>query len=540
MGITCWTNLFDTVGDAGRYVMTPMAWVPSLSWKEVFLNEMTAQEFHDDYLLRFHTAPSYLAASQWGAISALVQGIEAADSIAPAAVAQALKEMTVESLYGLLSFDENGQTMQPMLATQVPFNHTDTNWIAPVGVLGVKKAIYPLPSFTERQCYSMEASQYGEEAGVCSLCSPGRVSVMEGALDEFGAHNRKCKSCLPGHHAASSSSDASTIQFCSPCETGRYMDTGGATECALCAEGFFMNDTGATACQQCVPSTSTAIKGTVVCGDCDMGRFQHLHGQSRCLSCSPGFFARLDGQTVCTACAPGTANDGRGANGCFLCGAGTFSAQPQQVSCTGCAHGAYSPGPGATSCTACGGHLETANTHSTLESDCRCPEGTFRPNRTATVCAPCPSGMDCSNSSEPPLVEAGYWAEVVEDDAVYSVYRCRDQLQCLKGVVGENCARGRVGLGCGVCRLGMTPRAATGECEACSTALWKAVCITVAGVLLVVLFGVSVVSVNVITMSLDVITITICVGQLVVLVQTLTVLRDVEVEWPRLIGDGVT
>jgi len=363
-------------------------------------------------------------------------------------------------------------------------------------------------------------------------CAIGDISVLTGQLDEYGSVSRTCQGCDIGRYSTSSQSDTGAENFCKDCETGRYMNVTGVSACLYCATGTFADETASTTCRACAPGSSTATLGTVICNNCSVGTYQKVSGQTSCVSCNAGFFVPSIGQTACQACEPGFANDQEEANLCYSCSSGMYSSLYNQTSCSGCDFDTYYNGTGATACTACGGDLETALTFSTMEEDCRCPGGKY--SLKDTTCNLCPSGMQCEAGSEP-SVEAGYWAEVVNSDnsIYYSVYRCRDVTECLEGVVGENCARGREGLSCAVCKPDMTSSTNSGECLECSGQIVQTVAVFVLGTLLVAALGLGMVVIDVSDTNRDLLTLLICAGQFVVLLQSLTVLERIAVEWPE-------
>ena len=59
-----------------------------------------------------------LGASAWAACAALVAAVEAAGSDDPALVAAQLQNMSLNSPFGTVSFDKNGQSSNPMSVVQ--------------------------------------------------------------------------------------------------------------------------------------------------------------------------------------------------------------------------------------------------------------------------------------------------------------------------------------------------------------------------------------------------------------------------------------
>ena len=192
---SCAGCFLDRLGEEARFATTAVTWLSSITTRETFLEDMTALEFYDEFTDLFDAAPTHLAAGEWGALSVLVQAIETANSTEPEAVAEVLRDIHVDTLFGEVAFDENGQASRSYLIAQLPFTGSALYWVAPLDDPGVVKAIFPAPNWLERECYTDAASLYGESGGVCSLCAIGDISVLTGQLDEYGSMRRTCQGC---------------------------------------------------------------------------------------------------------------------------------------------------------------------------------------------------------------------------------------------------------------------------------------------------------------------------------------------------------
>ena len=98
----------DRLGEEVRFATAAVARLSSIT-KEMFLEDVTALEFFDEFIDLFDAAPTDVAAGAWGSLSVLVQAIETANSTGPEAVAEVLRDIHVDTLFGEVTFDENSR-----------------------------------------------------------------------------------------------------------------------------------------------------------------------------------------------------------------------------------------------------------------------------------------------------------------------------------------------------------------------------------------------------------------------------------------------
>mmetsp|Transcript_38577 Transcript_38577/g.89057 ORF Transcript_38577/g.89057 Transcript_38577/m.89057 type:complete len:1484 (+) Transcript_38577:69-4520(+) len=189
---------------------------------------------------------------------------------------------------------------------------------------------------------------------------------------------------------------------------------------------------------------------------------------STCVPCEPGYF-RLDGEP------------GFSATECQRCPLGTFATLP----------GDQRSG---SACTPCGfAHAQTSFPGATSIEDCSCQEGYYHNcgrfvelackmsdvNTSAEpVCSPCPAAMTCDGGLKwaqlgtqglqafhvQPTIDIGYFSRVGE----YSAFRCLGEEERCPGGLPGACAKGREGLQCAKCEIGMEP-GSKGKCTKCTT-----------------------------------------------------------------------
>lgn len=131
-------------GDANyAFGMTP--WLPLASLKDGYFGD--ASQFAAAYEKRFGYAPDYHAASGIADVEAFVKAFEAAGTLDPTAVRDAIAKVSFQSLYGHVAFGANGQIVLPQTVIQVQdgklatvFNGTDFE----------TQPQYPMPAWSAR------------------------------------------------------------------------------------------------------------------------------------------------------------------------------------------------------------------------------------------------------------------------------------------------------------------------------------------------------------------------------------------------------
>jgi branched-chain amino acid transport system substrate-binding protein len=121
------------------------AWLPSKDQKDRWFGD--AEKFAKEWQDKYHYQPDYHAASGVATVEAVVNAIEAAGSVDPKKVREALVKTDFESLYGTIKFGPKGQISLPQ--TMVQIQHEE---VAPIyagkGFIG--KLVYPMPPWDKR------------------------------------------------------------------------------------------------------------------------------------------------------------------------------------------------------------------------------------------------------------------------------------------------------------------------------------------------------------------------------------------------------
>ena len=135
----------QALGNDANYASGMTAWLPSKSLKDAWFGD--AEQFARAYQAKYGYEPDYHAASGVATVEALVRAIEAANSLDPKKVRDALAQVNFPSLYGQISFGATGQISLPQTMIQVQ-NGKVVAIYGPGGFLG--KLQYPMPAWGQR------------------------------------------------------------------------------------------------------------------------------------------------------------------------------------------------------------------------------------------------------------------------------------------------------------------------------------------------------------------------------------------------------
>ncbi|HVB84226.1 MAG TPA: amino acid ABC transporter substrate-binding protein [Rhodanobacteraceae bacterium] len=122
--------------------MTP--WLPSTTLKDRWFGN--AADFAAAYKARFGYAPDYHAASAVADVETYVHAIEAANSLDPKTVRDALARVNFESLYGPIRFAATGQISLPQNVIQIQ----DGKVVEVFSDRLLAKPQYPMPGWAKR------------------------------------------------------------------------------------------------------------------------------------------------------------------------------------------------------------------------------------------------------------------------------------------------------------------------------------------------------------------------------------------------------
>jgi branched-chain amino acid transport system substrate-binding protein len=119
--------------------------VPSPTLKDDYFGN--AQQFAAEYQKRFGYEPDYHAASGVADVEAFVKAIEAANSLDPTKVRDAIAKVDFESLYGRIRFNPSGQITLAQTVVQIQ----KCKLVPVYGSKGMlEKPLYPMPAWSQR------------------------------------------------------------------------------------------------------------------------------------------------------------------------------------------------------------------------------------------------------------------------------------------------------------------------------------------------------------------------------------------------------
>lgn len=133
------------LGRDGDYAFGMTSWLPSTSFKDPWFNN--AEAFAAAYKKKFGYDPDYHVASAVADVETYAKAVEAAGSLDPKKVRDAIAHVDFDSLYGRIRFSPSGQIDLPEIVVQV-----QRDQVVPIyGQQGfVGKPAYPMPAWDQR------------------------------------------------------------------------------------------------------------------------------------------------------------------------------------------------------------------------------------------------------------------------------------------------------------------------------------------------------------------------------------------------------
>lgn len=138
------------MGTDAEYIMGANIWDASLNTQDV-VTGWSARHFAD--ILKAETSDidiTYHSASAAGVMSIIVQALQEVDSMDETKLAEYIASHSFETMYGVISFDGNGQSQAPSLLIQYDTNLTVQTIFPEATSSG--PILYPMPSWDRRDC----------------------------------------------------------------------------------------------------------------------------------------------------------------------------------------------------------------------------------------------------------------------------------------------------------------------------------------------------------------------------------------------------
>ncbi len=133
------------LGKDSNYAFGMTPWVVSPTSKDQYFGN--AADFAKAYIARFGYDPDYHSASAIADVEAFVKAIEAAGTLDPKKVRDAISQINFSSLYGTIAFNATGQISLPQTVIQVQNDQVKAIY-SQSGMLATPQ--YPMPSWDKR------------------------------------------------------------------------------------------------------------------------------------------------------------------------------------------------------------------------------------------------------------------------------------------------------------------------------------------------------------------------------------------------------
>mmetsp|Transcript_48085 Transcript_48085/g.112406 ORF Transcript_48085/g.112406 Transcript_48085/m.112406 type:complete len:2061 (+) Transcript_48085:91-6273(+) len=335
------------------------------------------------------TDPSLHGLAALTAFTSVMHAIQETSSLDPLVVGKYMSEMSYQSFFGTLQFDENRTFSVPATLVQhleigvayptvlrIPnssvsaANSTDTlafpvasKDVLPCYIGGAfgfidddcvecESPLVPRPIDAELNIACTTGSLL--KLQLCSSCPPSERYMQ--TLDSVTTHplctfiegcpfGQEGVALIPrssgiaqGNTLECSNCSAGRFELygtCNACPLGRFAAKQGSTACQACAAGWFAPETGQSSCDGC-PGGTTSVSGSFTCMTCQAGSIS-LPNSSTCSRCEAGFVARVDGLTACELCEYGRFSVWE-ANECKECPQGSYQYLGGQSLCLSITH----------------------------------------------------------------------------------------------------------------------------------------------------------------------------------------------------------
>lgn len=154
------------IGTDANYIMGVTPWDSSLNIQDQ-VTGWSAEDFAGIYQsATSDTDITYHTAAAAAAISVIIQAIKQADAISETkAIRDIIASGTFQTMYGEVSFDNNGQSRAPSLLIQYDTNGTVQS-VFPAEVSS-GPILYPMPSFSQRDCMHLSDCEVSGD-GTCN------------------------------------------------------------------------------------------------------------------------------------------------------------------------------------------------------------------------------------------------------------------------------------------------------------------------------------------------------------------------------------
>jgi len=134
----------QALGKDANYAFGMTSWLPDESLKDKWFGD--ASQFAKAYKDKYGYAPDYHAASGAADVETFAYAVQAAGSLEPKAVRDAIAKSDFDSLYAHIKYGENGQIVLPQIVIQI-----QDGKVVPVYTdKMLNKPMYPIPAWNKR------------------------------------------------------------------------------------------------------------------------------------------------------------------------------------------------------------------------------------------------------------------------------------------------------------------------------------------------------------------------------------------------------
>jgi branched-chain amino acid transport system substrate-binding protein len=137
-------NFRTVLGKDANYAFGMTPWLPTERLKDRWFGD--ARQFASAYEQKFHYAPDYHVAAAAAAVQTYVMAIDAAGTLDPKQVRDAIAKLDFESVYGRVRFGENGQIVLPQTVIQIQNDKVIEVFTDKL----VNEPVYPVPAWNKR------------------------------------------------------------------------------------------------------------------------------------------------------------------------------------------------------------------------------------------------------------------------------------------------------------------------------------------------------------------------------------------------------
>lgn len=132
-----------SLGRDAEYIFGVASWSPQMSYKGIIFKDIKA--FVQKFKAKYNYDPDYHNASAIAELAVFKSAIEKAGSLDPKKVRDAIAETNIETIYGPVEFNSNGQIKGSSVVLQIQGGQ-----VYQVYPKGARKPIYPMPKWKER------------------------------------------------------------------------------------------------------------------------------------------------------------------------------------------------------------------------------------------------------------------------------------------------------------------------------------------------------------------------------------------------------